>query len=132
MPGEKDFGGFAGHHTEWRQVADGVPRDKRSERLADRKTTVRRPTFARAAAGRHAQTPRARSQKKPRASKSENGNEPPANLADAADDLADACAADGVAKQHEATHRRQKRQHMATADGHLATCNAKGKIQNAN
>jgi hypothetical protein len=104
------------------RVPDGVSSDECGERLTEREAPARR----------HTQPPCARSQKKPRASKSENGNEPPANLADAADDLADACAADGVAKQHEATHRRQKRQHMATADGHLATCNAKGKIQNAN
>ena len=108
MPGEKDFGGFAGHHAERRQIPDGVSGDERGERLTNREAPVRR----------HTQPPCARANQKARASESENGQETPADLADAVEDFVDAGATDGVAEQHQATHRRQNSHDVATPDGH--------------
>ena len=67
---------------------------------------------------RHAQPPGARANEKARAGEAEDGQETPADLADAVEDLGHARAADGVAEQHQATHRRQNGHDVATPDGH--------------
>ena len=95
--GEEDLRGFAGHHAERRQIADRVASDEGAERLADGKAPVRR----------HAQPPGARANEETRAGEAQDGQETPADLTDAVEDLGDARAADGVAEQHQAAQRRQ-------------------------
>src|SRR5262247_382477 len=107
MPSEEHLHRLAGHHSERRQIANGIASDEGAECLSDGKAPVRRPTFATATAGRHAQTPSARADEKARAGESKNGNESPADLTDAVEDFGDARAAHGVAEQHQTAQRRQ-------------------------
>jgi hypothetical protein len=99
----EDLGWFAGHHPQRRDVADGVAGEECREGLTDREPPMRR----------HAQAPRAGANQKARAGEPENGHEPPADLADTVEDFADAGTADGVAKEDQATHRRQNGQDVA-------------------
>ena len=68
--------------------------------------------------GGHAEPPARGAQEEAGAGEREDRQQPPADAADAVDDLADAGAADGVGEEHQATERRQHGQNVATADGH--------------